>query len=95
MSAGGELKEEHEVNEIVAGEVVSVRTNKGSFSTKRLVLTAGPWTNKLLQMLSLQLPLKVFMSLVHSNVCEVAPDARFVFVWSSFSSPSVGLGIAH
>ena len=93
MSAGGELKEEHEVNEIVAGEVVSVRTNKGSFSTKRLVLTAGPWTNKLLQMLSLQLPLKVCMCLVHGNVCEVAPDARSV--WSSFSSPSVGLGTAH
>ena len=59
MSAGGELKEEHEVNEIVAGEVVSVRTNKGSFSTRRLVLTAGPWTNKLLQPTGLHVPVKV------------------------------------
>ncbi len=60
ISAGGKFKEEHQVTDIVPGEMVTVKTNKGSFSTKRLVITAGPWTNTLLQSISLKLPLKVW-----------------------------------
>lgn len=59
VSAGGEIKDEHQVTEIIPGPVVTVRTNKGSFTTKRLIVTAGPWTNKVLKSVDVELPLKV------------------------------------
>ena len=72
ISAGGKFKEEHQVTDIVPGEMVTVKTNKGSFSTKRLVITAGPWTNTLLQSISLKLPLKV------SNKVKVKRISRYI-----------------
>ena len=38
---------------------MTVQTDKGDFRAKRVVITAGAWTNKLLQPTGLTLPLKV------------------------------------
>jgi len=38
---------------------VEVVTNRGIFSATTIVLTCGPWTNKILEPLNLRLPLKV------------------------------------
>ncbi len=59
VSAGGELKYDHQVMEILPGDEVTVRTNGGSFMTKRLIITTGPWTNKILRPLGVELQAKV------------------------------------
>lgn len=59
VSAGGVLLDEHPVIEIVPGQVVSIRTTKATFRTRKLVITAGSWTSDLLKPLGLELPLKV------------------------------------
>ena len=62
VEAGGVLKDEHPVTEIIPGETVTVRTSKGSFQTRRLVITVGPWAPKLLQSLRVELPYEVCLS---------------------------------
>lgn len=59
LSAGGVLLDEHPVTEIIPGEVVTIRTPKATFRTKKLVITAGSWSHDLLKTLGLELPLKV------------------------------------
>ena len=39
---------------------VTVVTTKGTFVAKKLVITAGPWSAKLLKKLDLDIPLKVW-----------------------------------
>ena len=53
---------QHKVTDIKADPVsVTVVTDNGSsFQTKKLIVTAGPWTKDLLQVTGLTLPLKVF-----------------------------------
>ena len=58
LSAGGMFLDEHPVTEIVPGQVITIRTTKGSFRTKKLVITAGSWTSSVLSTLDLELPLK-------------------------------------
>lgn len=59
LSAGGMFLDEHPVTEIIPGQVITIRTTKGSFRTKKLVITAGSWTSSVLSTLGLELPLKV------------------------------------
>lgn len=47
------------MTQIMPGPVVTIVTEKTTFKTKKLILTAGPWTNKLLQPTGLTLPLTV------------------------------------
>ena len=59
-SAGGVFLDEHPVTEIVPGrDEVTIRTTKGTFRTKKLVITAGSWAPDLLRTLGVDLPLKV------------------------------------
>ena len=58
LSAGGMFLDEHPVTEIVPGQVITIRTSKGSFRTKKLVITAGSWASSVLSTLDLELPLK-------------------------------------
>ena len=67
MSGGGEFKDEHPVTEIIPGEVVVVKTSKGTFRTKKLVITAGAWAPALLKTLGVDLPFKV------GGVCDSLP----------------------
>ena len=62
VAAGGELRDEHAVTEIVPGQVITVRTDKGSFRTKKLVVTVGAWSPRLLRTLGVELPFEVGMS---------------------------------
>ncbi|XP_008277079.1 peroxisomal sarcosine oxidase [Stegastes partitus] len=62
---GGVLRDNEMVTDIKPGPIVTVSTSAGVYRTKRLVITAGPWANRLLAHTGLQLPLEV----VKINVC--------------------------
>ncbi|XP_058018992.1 peroxisomal sarcosine oxidase isoform X2 [Ahaetulla prasina] len=55
----GVLRDGEKVLQILPGSVVTVTTSRGKYQAKRLVVTAGAWTNQLLAPLGLQLPLQV------------------------------------
>lgn len=57
--AGGVLLDEHPVTEIIPGDVITIRTTKATFRTRKLVITAGSWAPYLLKTLGLEPPLKV------------------------------------
>ena len=56
---GGQLLDCHKVTGLIPGPVVTIETNKGSFRAKKVIVTVGAWTNKLLETTGLTLPLKV------------------------------------
>ncbi|XP_039364145.1 peroxisomal sarcosine oxidase [Mauremys reevesii] len=71
---GGALRDGEKVTDIKPGVVVTVTTSRGVYQAKSLVITAGPWANKLLAPLGLQLPLQT----LRINVCywkETVPGA--------------------
>ena len=59
MKSGGVLKDYHKVTEIIPGERVTVKTNHGDFSARRVIITAGPWTPKIMKQLGVELPIVV------------------------------------
>ncbi len=59
MRGGGVLLDNHCVTDIVPGDRVIVRTNKGDFISRKVVITAGAWAPKLISKLGVQLPIKV------------------------------------
>jgi len=71
---GGDIKDCEKVNEVrvFSDTLVQVRTNNSVFSSTSVVLTCGPWINKLLKPLGLQLPLQVkFRLLIKSYICRI------------------------
>ena len=57
---GGQLLDNRKVTDIIPGDIVTVQTERGNnFKAKRVILTAGPWTNKLIKLIGLTLPLQV------------------------------------
>ncbi|XP_071849098.1 peroxisomal sarcosine oxidase-like isoform X2 [Apostichopus japonicus] len=56
---GGLIQDEEKVQHIFPGEIVTVRTNKRTYKTKHLIVTAGAWTSDLLKPLGMNLPLSV------------------------------------
>ncbi|XP_067422010.1 peroxisomal sarcosine oxidase [Emydura macquarii macquarii] len=71
---GGDLRDGEKVTDITPGVVVTVTTSRGVYRAKTLVITAGPWANKLLAPLGLRLPLQT----LRINVCywkEKVPGA--------------------
>lgn len=71
MRNGGRLLDQHKVTRIdPTGPTVTIETNKGVFRSKKVIITAGAWTNKVLESTGLQLPLKV---------CRMFLD-KFVFL---------------
>ncbi|XP_051521891.1 peroxisomal sarcosine oxidase [Myxocyprinus asiaticus] len=65
LSNGGVIKDGEKVIDIQPGDVITVTTESGVYRGRSLVITAGPWANKLLTNTGLELPLKV----VKINVC--------------------------
>ncbi|KAG7235161.1 hypothetical protein INR49_003147 [Caranx melampygus] len=55
---GGVIRDQEKVMDIKPGPVVTVSTSAGVYRAKRLVITAGPWVNRLLSYTGLQLPLE-------------------------------------
>ena len=56
---GGVLLDNHMVTDITPGPVVTVVTNKATFKSKQLVITAGAWAPTLLKKLGIEFPYKV------------------------------------
>ncbi|KAM6931583.1 peroxisomal sarcosine oxidase isoform 3-T3 [Lycodopsis pacificus] len=56
---GGVIRDNEKVTDIKSGPVVTVSTSAGVYRAKSVVITAGPWANRLLAHTGLQLPLKV------------------------------------
>ncbi|XP_054901429.1 peroxisomal sarcosine oxidase isoform X2 [Poeciliopsis prolifica] len=62
---GGVIRDNEKVMEIKPGPVVKVTTSGGAYQARNVVITAGPWTNKLLAHTGIQLPLEA----AKINVC--------------------------
>ncbi|XP_072312309.1 peroxisomal sarcosine oxidase [Eucyclogobius newberryi] len=62
---GGVVRDQEKVVDITPGPVVTVTTSARSYRARSVVITAGPWANRLLAPTGLQLPLEV----VKINVC--------------------------
>ncbi|XP_043910374.1 peroxisomal sarcosine oxidase isoform X2 [Protopterus annectens] len=62
---GGVIRDREKVIDIQPGNLVTVKTASGAYKAKSLVITAGPWTNSVLNQIALQLPLKT----LRINVC--------------------------
>ncbi|XP_003417053.1 peroxisomal sarcosine oxidase [Loxodonta africana] len=62
---GGIVRDGEKVTEIIPGLPVTVKTTSGSYQASSVVITAGPWTNRLLGPLGIQLPLQT----LRINVC--------------------------
>lgn len=56
---GGVIRDNEKVTDIKPGSLVTILTSTGVYRTKRLVITAGPWTNRLLVKTGIELPLEV------------------------------------
>ena len=57
------LKDYHKVTDIIPGDTVTVtvRTNKGDFEGRRVIITAGPWGPAIVKKLG---PFKVYCFLL-------------------------------
>ncbi|XP_036694041.1 peroxisomal sarcosine oxidase isoform X2 [Balaenoptera musculus] len=62
---GGIVHDGEKVMEIKPGLLVVVKTTSRSYQAKSLIITAGPWTNRLLRPLGIELPLQT----LRINVC--------------------------
>ena len=68
LSEGGTILDQHKVTEIHPGPVITVVTSKATFRSRKLVITAGPWTPALVGKLGVELPFKVNRKLQKKNV---------------------------
>lgn len=55
---GGILRDNERVTEIIPGDIIQVKTTKGTYKAERVILTPGPWASSLLKPLGLDLNLK-------------------------------------
>ena len=62
------IKDGESVKEIIPGSNVTVKTNNGVYMSKRVIVTAGPWSCDLLKPLGVHLPLKVNKNVHDFNV---------------------------
>lgn len=56
---GGLVCDGEKVTDIKPGRPVTVRSASRTYRAKSLIITAGPWTNRLLRPLGMELPLQV------------------------------------
>lgn len=56
------------MTEIIPGDTVTVKTNKGSFEARKVVITAGPWGPAMVKKLGIELPFKVSIVIYHVNL---------------------------
>ena len=58
LSNGGSILDMHKVTGVTPGRIISVRTMKGSFQCKSLIVCTGAWTNLVLAGTGLKLPIR-------------------------------------
>lgn len=72
-------------NIVTRGNEVTVETTNGSFRCKKLVIAAGPWSNRALGYLGIELPLEVTREQVTYFAAprpdDFAPDRFPVWIW--------------
>ena len=72
-------------NIIARGNEVAVETRDGNFSCRKLVIAAGPWSNRALGYLGIELPLEVTREQVTYFAAprpdDFAPDRFPVWIW--------------
>ena len=83
---GATVLERAPVREIRAAvDGVEVETDEGTFSAKRLVVTAGAWTREVLRLVGIEMPITVTREQVTyfqtPHLREFAPDRFPVWVW--------------
>ena len=59
VSNGGHFQDTTVVEQIIPGETVTIKTNRGEFKAKSIIIAAGSFTSKLTNSLGLHLPLTV------------------------------------
>ena len=61
------IKDYHKVTEVIpGGGVVTVKTNKGNFEARKVVMTTGPWGPAMAKKLGIDLPFKVHFYIQHN-----------------------------
>jgi len=83
---GATILEETQVEQVEPdGEGVLLKTSNGDFRCKRLVITAGGWTNKLLENVGLHLPLTVTEEQVTyfatPHLRDFSPERFPIWIW--------------
>ena len=68
------LLDNHCVTDILPGDRVTVRTNRGDFLSQKVIITAGGWAPKLLSKLGVELPLKVYDVYLYMYGNYLCPD---------------------
>lgn len=66
-----------QVTKIAPGETVTVTTSKGLFTTKKLVITAGPWAPAIMAKLGLKLPFEFKVRIKDWLIQELIKYAPF------------------
>ncbi|XP_008564580.1 PREDICTED: peroxisomal sarcosine oxidase [Galeopterus variegatus] len=87
---GGRLHDGEKVTGIQPGLPVVVDTTASSYQAKSLIITAGPWTNKLLRPLGIELPLQT----LRINVCYWREKVPGSYGVSQAFPCFLGLGLA-
>ncbi len=67
---GGVIHDCERVLNIVPGDPVMVRTSRGEYRCRRLVLTVGAWARDMLKPLGLSLPLQVNLAVLFVPCCQ-------------------------
>lgn len=57
LQKGGQIRENEKLVDINTGNIVRIATSNGVYWCKSLIICGGPWTNKILSLINLQLPL--------------------------------------
>ncbi len=83
---GATIRDQAPVRRISPGDgSVQVETDEQTFSARRLVVTAGAWTNHLLRSVGLEYPLTVTQEQVNyfatPNLAEFAPGRFPIWIW--------------
>uniref|UniRef100_A0A4X1TQH1 Peroxisomal sarcosine oxidase n=1 Tax=Sus scrofa TaxID=9823 RepID=A0A4X1TQH1_PIG len=87
---GGIVHDGEKVMEIKPGLPVVVKTTSSSYQARSLIITAGPWTNRLLRPLGLELPLQT----LRINVCYWKEKAPGSYSVSQAFPCFLGLGLS-
>ncbi|PIK41321.1 putative peroxisomal sarcosine oxidase [Apostichopus japonicus] len=56
---GGTFHDEEKVEAVIPGNIVTIRTNKGTYTSRSLILAPGSWASQLLQPLGVNPPIRI------------------------------------
>jgi len=87
VAFGGILHDSEKVVDIQPGSIINIKTTKNCYKAKSVIITTGPWVNRILKPLGLQIPLSVQrLSVCYWQVAEprlYSPDKFPGFIFSA------------